>query len=355
MICAVTVYGLFALALDSVIAQEEFRLEISESTLGVTPQPSGNLCQPVPNDHPWPDDPFADAPINKGLGWQMSQYDMPSAVIIGNLTYQVDANTPMVATFHLAYHPGNEGEVTLRYFVILDEQQIPAFEEKPFLYRDVTLQPGDQATLDLQIPPLEEGIHDLIVFGVVESALDNGGIVHYFTDRRTLVVGDAPAMPVLDYQVLVADATKSGDENFFNLSLHSDRSMHVWVWPEVYKPVDDTLEFFAGVGYMESVNRLAALGITPQASPFALLAFLDSQQIALSEQGPVFYGLLSPNILYSFIPFSIPIAHDPGLSDLLVFRVDYPRVPMCWLWEGINNGYMFDFKGYISRVGVEFK
>jgi len=320
-----------------------------------TPQPNESLCQIdfLTSDNLSWVDIFGNPPTTTGLGYGMMAGDLSGATTIGFNTYQIIPDTPTRGTFHLFYLPGNTDAIDLRYFVILNEQQIPAFEIDQDVYYDITLQPGEQTSIDLYLPPLSESIHDLIVLGIAQQKLNPSGDVIPLVYRVTLVAGDNPPLAEQEYQLLEPDARKSADQGFFNLSLHSDRSQELWVSPEIYKNVQNTLDFYASVGYMESKERLAERDISPQLSPFAILAFLDSQQIAIASESNAFYGAVTPDTLYSFIPISIKTSYNEGRRDLLVLRVNYPRIPMCWL-RGEQEGYQFDNGVYARRVGVEF-
>lgn len=349
--------GLMLFSLPAVSGQADsvVVIEHSETALGITPRAGDALCPSAPDlrTFSW-EDAVANPPVSTGLGYAMMEDDLSGAVAIGESTYLIEPDTEIHGTLHLFYLPANSHSIDLRYMVILNEQQIAAFEDESSIYQDITLQPGEQSTIDLALPPLPPGIHDLIVLGLVEAELNNYGDVVSLFYRATLVVGDNPPLPKQEYQLLEPDAYKFGDEAFFNLTLHSDRSQHVWVWPKIYKSVQDTLDFYISVGYMESVVRLAEHDISPQPSPFAVLAFLDSEQIPIAPESSVFYGALTPNNLYSFIPVSLITSREEGRSDLLVLRVNYPGMPMCWL-RGAREGYQFDSGGYATRVGVEFE
>ncbi len=266
-----------------------------------------------------------------------------------------ELDVPIQGTFHLFYPstPENNHPVNLRYMVIFNEQQTAVFDDESDLYHDLTLQPGEEATLSLHLPPLHSGIYDLIVLGIVNEVVNNYGDVVWLPYRATLIAGENAPASKQTYHLLQPAAYKSPANGFYRFSLHSDQSQHVWVWPEVYKKAHDTLDFFISAGYVESSEELTQYGISPQPSPFAILAFLDSKQVTLTADTDPFYGIVTPDNLYSYIPISLRTSNYHGKRDLLVLRVNYPRILMCWL-KGDREGYQFDSNVYTMRVGVEF-
>jgi hypothetical protein len=77
-------------------------------------------------------------------------------------TLWVNANTPLSFKLRLWYPPGNDQAANLRFFVLLDEHQLDNALPEPGSYNDINLESGDDIALNLTLPPLESGIHDLI-------------------------------------------------------------------------------------------------------------------------------------------------------------------------------------------------
>ena len=330
--------------------------EHSELILNITPQPGTALCPVLEDLQDYSvDDMFDVAPISGGLGYGMTATDITGAETVGINTFRVTPANPITGVFHLYYPdtPENADPVDLLYIVILNEQQITAFGDETSTSQDIHLRPGERTNLDLHIPPLDPGIHDLIVLGLVVTPPANHGGVVALAYRATLITDDDPTPSMQTYVNLSPDSIKTDDETVFNVSLHTDRSQHVWVWPETHnQATDDSLEYYISVGYSESAARLREHGITPQPQPLALLAFVEGEQVSIAQNEMVFYGTVTPNNLYSFVPASLNVAQYTDQVALLVVRINYPRIPMCWL-TGTKESYQFDARVYAVQVGVE--
>lgn len=90
----------------------------------------------------------------------------------------------------------------------------------------------------------------------------------------------------------------------------------------------------------------------PQVSQLALLTFIDYQQVPVDEEQQVLYSEVVQNTAYVRIPISLPGFEEPGSHDLLVIKIDNPRVPLCVL-QGLPDGYLFSPQVYTNRAAIE--
>lgn len=327
----------------------------TEDLLGVTPQPDGRLCPDYPmlEDTSTFEEFIAEPPTASGFGYSVNYDEIPELTQIGVNTYQIEADTDFTGMLDVYYGagPSDPQEVDVRYILLINGQQYPLRDDK--LYEDITLLAGQPTTLPIAIPPLESGTHDIIVIGLVNWVLNATGDQQILAHRSTLIVGDEYLPSERTYHRLQPAVTKSENPGFFTLRLHTQESLLIWVYPDIYKQVEGTLDFFISAGYMEGETRLRDAGITPQPMTTAFVGIIDGQQVPLSTEGDTFYIEITPDNTYSFIPVSIDSSGYSGQQELTILRIDHPQIPQCWLY-GTGFSYSFSFSVSSSRVGVDF-
>ena len=337
------------------ITPQNVSLLNSEALLGITPQPDGALCSFDPmwrEPSAW-EDMIANPPTAAGIGHSMIDIDMPGTLLIGASTVRIEPNSPTTGTFHMFYAAAEAepSSIKIRYILLIDEQQ--ALIDGQQLYAEVTLDSGREASLAIAIPPFAPGIHDLIIIALVANELNAYGETLTIATRISFVAGETFPPVEQIYQRLQPAVTKSQDSSFFTLGVHTDESQLLWAAPDIYKQVEESLDFFISAGYMENEGRMRERGITAQPMTTAFVGLLDGQQIALSDDSEAFYAEITTDNTYSFIPVSIDATGYTGKQELTILRIDYPRIPMCWLQGGGEN-YAFSNYVFAKRHGVDF-
>src|SRR5690606_37408625 len=129
--------------------------------------------------------------FQSGLLMGMSSEDISDAQEIGYQTYRIKPNQPIEAKLRLWYPEQNTSPATIRFFALLNEKQLPnVFPSDPY-YKDIIIPIGNETILELNIPPLAEGIYDFIIIGIpyIDNYPTPEGIVRILSQRITLVVG----------------------------------------------------------------------------------------------------------------------------------------------------------------------
>lgn len=327
-------------------------------SLSITPQPNNQLCWYDANflvDR-W-DEFIASRSFTGGV---INRLVIQNGTLIGQETYQVMPDTPIQFTYQSYFYSTLTSNITIRYIALLNERQLSnAFNRVDTPYVDLTSDSEETQTLDITIPPLEEGIHELVVIGIEQADIMNDGRAGVFPIRVTLVVGNPPlTVDRTQYEFVQPTEyrNRSNADTYWSLSLHSDQSHLIWDYPNVYKPVVDTLNFYMSVGYMENAIRQAERNITPQPQPIALIALLDYEQVPIQEDKWVYYGMLSPDNSFTFIPANINVSDYNGETELLVIQISYPCIPYCLLVPPPvlgQEGYYFYFGLDVRRHGVD--
>lgn len=356
-------------------------IEHAEAALGITPVPNGALCPAEPPYSAVSWEQFkTQPPMEEGLGYGFFDDDLGGAVRIGYETYRIAPETSYSMRIRAVYVAKPERvAASMRVVVLLDEIQIPAFSEAPYVYKDLVLKRGEEAILNWQLPPLEAGIHDLVVLFLPNGEVENEsqvGIVPAPAARLTFVVGGAVGSERQEYLALTPTKLNYGNlmdyltgrvfgDSLMNRVLntpHAGLSMNVqtgaelssyWALPDLYLEVEREIKFNVAAGY-DVVLGLSEHGITEQAQPMTLLFLLDGVQVPYSEEQRAFYGLASPENNYSLIPVTLDGGDRRGHSILNVIRINYPRFPVCWLF-GSSDGAFFNVFVTTGRYGVEFK
>ncbi len=300
----------------------------------------------------WDEVQAAGSPLARGIGHFIGTNDISDAVMLGEDTYQVPANQALTVTLHGMYadtSPGAEA-ASMRYVTLLNQQQINAFPDEAAIL-DVTVSPNSSEDIVLTLPPLEPGLHDLIIIGRLQESLSNYGDVNTFPHYLTLIAGDTVTLPRQTYTQLTADQEENRRESFFALSLHTERSNFIWVWPDVYRSVEPVFDLFVSAGNLDN------LALLPERNPqltgtFALVGFLNDEQVALSDEQAVLLFAAEPQNVLSYIPVTVDAGDIRGQAELQIIRINYPGIPRCWLRENTLIPAL-DSSVYVDRVGVD--
>lgn len=329
-------------------------------SLSITPQPNNQLCWYDENTSSDNWDEFITNPMfDEGLAFGVI---VNGGDPIGIETYMIESNIPTQITYRGYYHStSNTNAVApVRYIVLLNEQQLTnAFNDVDTSYLDMIFDYHQTETFDMTIPPLEEGIHELVIMGIQKTELFNDGRTGVFSMRVTLVVGNPPlTVDRTQYEFVQPTEYRnnSNADTYWSLTLHKDQSHLMWDAPNVYMAVTDTLNFYMSVGYMENTTKQTERNITPQPQPIALIALLDYVQVPIQEDKWVYYGMIPPDNSFTYIPANIDVSDYSGETELLVIQVSYPRIPYCLLVPPPvlgREGYYFYFGLDVRRHGVD--
>jgi hypothetical protein len=329
--------------------------EIDWDHLQLTPRTSENLCMEISPEE---------------LNWDRLKQDFPYGLFGGiypentsNLekladgTLWVNANQQLSLKLRFWYPMGNDRSANLRFFVLLDERQLDKALPEPGVYNEINLERGDDIALELTIPPLENGIHDLIAIGIPypQDYPNEHGIVRLISWRITLIAEPSSLVfRKIGFQSLPAEGSLKKNEPLIPLTLTlNEHGIDVWNWPSPWLDLklNHDIEFFAlaGHNYVDNLDAPNLAGL--ETSFFSLLLFMDYQQIMLAPNQVAFYGKVNQDTAYSRIPMKIS-SPPLGKHHLLVLRIDSPGVPMCLL-KGDLTGRIFPNSIYGSLVGLD--
>jgi hypothetical protein len=256
-------------------------------------------------------------------------------------TYWVDSNEELLLDWIFWYPEANEVPVNLRLFLLLDEQQLTGALPNPGGYNDLHLDKGDDVTLQVTIPPLTPGIHDLIAVAVPFSQIDPDayGRVNLFYRRITLIVEPISSpFREISFVSLPAEGSIRKNDPAMPLELTlKTNGIDIWNWPDPWLPlnVNTPVRFYALAGHEDVTNVDAPSLAELEESFFSLLLFVDYQQVEVAPNQISLYGKVDKDTAYTRIPLEIsPLAE--GKHHLLVLRIDTPGVPVCILNGGVD-------------------
>jgi hypothetical protein len=251
-------------------------------------------------------------------------------------TYWVNADKQSTFNLLLLYPNGNEGALSLRLFVLLDEHQLNNALPTSVISSDINLHPGDEKSIPIAIPSLAPGVHDVLVVGIpLVNDPDAYGIVDLIYKRITLIAEPAPTPPFrnIDFTTLPAEGSNKHNDPAMTLELTLKKDgIDVWNWPHPWLDIraNTPLTFYA-LGGHQDVTNLDAPAVEPLQSSFsAFLLFVDYQQVEIAPNQTVLYAKMDSDTAYARLPITIkPL--PPGKHHILVLRIDTPGVPMCIL------------------------
>lgn len=328
---------------------------VSWDELQVAPKPSENLCAKMnPEDLNW--EQFKQDFPSYGLFNAIEPEERPNRENLAIGTQWVNAGETRVLNWRFWYPEGNESPATLRLFVLLDERQLDNALPEPGKYSDINLEPGDEKSVKVTIPPLSTGVHDVIAVGIPypENEPDEYGSLIVIYQRITLITGETPSPPFrkINFATLPAEGSIKQNDPGMGLELTlKENGIDVWNWPNPWLDVNKntTLNFFALAGHQDVTNADAP-NLEPLRTSFsALLVFVDYQQVEIAPKQAALYARMDSDTAYARIPITIPPLPS-GKHHILVLRIDTPGVPMCVLWN--DDGRILPNSVYGKLVGI---
>ena len=254
-------------------------------------------------------------------------------------TYWVNSNEELLFDWIFWYPEANEVPLNLRLFLLLDEQQLTSALPNPGSYNDLQLDPGDDVTIQVPIPPLTPGVHDVVAMAmpVPQTDPEASGTVNLFYRRITLIV-EPISSPFREISFVSLPAEGSIQKNDPTLPLEltlKTNGINVWNWPDPWLPlnVNTPARFYALAGHEDVTNVDVPSLAELEESFFSLLLFVDYQQVEVAPNQITLYGKVDKDTAYTRIPLEIsPLAE--GKHHVLVLRIDTPGVPVCLLKGG---------------------
>lgn len=335
--------------------QEQGAIEWND--LQITPRTGSDLCTEIPpEDIDTGEGIKRDFPSGPGIlsGFFPKNLSVPHKIAYD--TYWVDPNQQLLLNWLFWYPEGNLEPLMLRLFVLLDDSQLSNALPESGIYNDITLQPGDDKSLTITIPPLAPGVHDVLVVGIpLVNDPDVYGIVHLIDKRITLIAEPAPTPPFrnINFTTLPAEGSNKHNDPAMTLELTLEKDgIDVWNWPHPWLDVKENtpLTFYALGGHQDVINADAP-HLEPLTSSFsAFLLFVDYQQVEIAPNQTVLYAKMDSDTAYARLPITLPPL-PAGKHHILVLRIDTPGVPMCILWDNPDERILPN-SIYSKLVGV---
>lgn len=290
--------------------------------------------------------------------------NISEGAIIGISTYEIPAQKNITLTFSYDY-VGNESNdnppLSTRFLLLIDEQLTATSFNGTFLpYYDFTLHPGEKGAILVDVPPLQPGIHDVLLVQVENVDKEPRGteITLQSANHLTLVAGGENSILPRPYTRLKADKRfwfRSPDDSGWHLVLSLDpQQLLDWGAPDTILrlPPATAVDFYMYAGYLHSYTEGYKNEPLAREQPFALVMLVDYQQVAISTETPIIYGIVTPSNEYSRLPVHLLPPQTPGLHQVVVLRVTYPGFPLCLLANTIRT-YSYDV--YLNRVGIDIE
>lgn len=283
---------------------------------------------------------------------------------IGFSTYEIPAQKTITLTYSYDYignEPIDSAPQTTRFLLLIDEQLTATSFNGTFLpYYDLILQSGEEGAILVDVPPLQSGIHDVLLVQVDNVNQEPKGteITQQDAHRITLAAGGENSILTRPY-----DRFKPTERFWFRnpgesgfpvcLSLAQDGCMD-WGAPDTLLrlPLDTSVDFYAYVGYHVTENADHLGEPLARHQPLALVMLVDYQQVPISSDNPIIYGIVTPSTEYVRLPIHLLPPQTPGLHQVNMLQIVYPGFPMCLL-NGTERIYPIWL--LMSRVGIEIE
>lgn len=339
------------------------RESINWKNLQITPKPVDDLCAKIPPEKLDTTGEDIKHSFSNGLAQALFPKDISTPHKIAGGTYWVNANDQLPINWLFWYPKGNEGPLNLRVFVLLDEQQLTNALPQPGSYNDLHLEQGDEiTTIPISLPSLTAGVHTIIAIAILspQKYPNEYGTVEIVSSRMALIVEPATSpFRAIDFVSLPAEGSIKKDDPGMvivaTLTRKEDRKngILIWNWPDPWLTVnaDTRPRFYTLAGY-EDVNNLDAPSLEPlEESFFAILLFIDYQQVEITPNQTVLYGVVDKDNAYTRIPIELPPLSE-GKHHILALRIDTPGVPYCILKGNTKERILPSFI-YGTLVGIK--
>lgn len=303
---------------------------------------------------------LAHPPVSTGAGINMTS--ISDGINIGMATYEVPDGKTISLTYRYMYlGAGDTLPLPMRFLLLLDEQLITTTfngTEQPYL--DINFHPGEDGAIQVDIPPLQPGIHDVILVGIANVDQEPQGteLPYKLEYRLTLVSGGENIIsqrPYIKFKVAKRFWLRFPQDSGFPLALSLDTNDVLdWNSPDTILPLplETPIDFYIYAGYLVTFNGDYPNESLAEKQPLALVMLVDYQPAAFSEDTPVIYGFVTPSTQYTRIPVHLLPPQSLGLHEITVLRITYPGFPMCLL-RGSERIYP-DWL-YINRVGIKIE
>jgi hypothetical protein len=298
-----------------------------------------------------------------GLAQALYPRDISNTYKISAGTYWVDSNKQLTVNWLFWYPKGNQGPIDLRLIILLDEQQLTKALPQQDKYQDLHLEKGDEIiTIPITLPGLSPGVHTVIAIAIPspQNAPDEYGSVEIISSRMTLIAEPTKdPFRAIDFFSLPAEGSIKNDDPLMAIELtftsKEDRKsgIHIWNWPDPWFAVRTgvPVRFYALAGY-EDVKNLDAPSLKPlEKSFFAMLLFVDYQQVEITPNQKVLYIVADKDNAYTRVPIEFTNLTE-GRHYILALRIDTPGVPMCIL-RGDPTERILPNSIYGKLVGIE--
>jgi hypothetical protein len=295
--------------------------------------------------------------FTNGLAFTFIPQNASTANKISLETFWVNANKQSTLNLLFWYPEGNEGGLNLRFFVLLNERQLDNALPDSVIFSDINLQPGDEKSIQITIPPLSPGVHDVIAvaFPFDRNIPDVYGTVDLIYKRITLIAEPAPTPPFrnIDFTTLPSEGSNKRNDPAMTLELTLKKDgIDVWNWPHPWLDIQENtpLTFYALGGHQDVINADAP-HLEPLKSSFsAFLLFVDYQQVEIAPGQTAVYAKMDSDTAYARLPITLPPL-PAGRHHILVLRIDTPGVPMCIL-RGDTHSRILPNSVYGKLVGI---
>lgn len=332
--------------------------QVSAQNLPITPIPNGQICwdRSIVSEPQQSFEEFIEE-VQESSGIYTNFRPVSKAELIGYSTYQVPANETVNLLFQI-YSPETVPQL-IRYIVLVNEKQIAPFADEPeTLYFDVLLEEKTMNTFSISLAPLSEDIYDIILLSIPspDTPLEPDGIINSSNTRLTLIAGEGidstASLNSLAHEVL--PSTEMSDTNVHNLTLTLTGSETPWTFPEPFYalPVETNLLFDVLVGYIPTAVPENSDLEQPETYQFALLFFVNFEQVSYASDKWVLHGAVARGTAYSRIPVSLDVPQELTMQEVMVVKIDNPRVPRCVL-SGPEDSYFFNQSLYYNRAAFQ--
>jgi hypothetical protein len=271
--------------------------------------------------------------------------------LIGSSTFQAKQGVPLQIDLGLVYWGlvnTPPGPVNVRFYLIVNEQPMNIGQGN--LFQDITLAVGTPEVVTFNLPPMEQGIYDILIAGIPNFDREPAGIVggsepsnmRMFTHRITVVAGedlDRVAMSGKQFTAMEVLEEFSSEESAqvemmppVTLIPTLTDEPFWWASPDnIYSVKPETLLNFNLLTRYQFHGLEEETYDNGKTFTFALLAFQDYEQIYIGSENPVLYGQFTENASRVRIPLTIETPSEAGRYDLVFFKLNYPGVPLCRL------------------------
>ncbi|MCU0498935.1 MAG: hypothetical protein MUF87_16405 [Anaerolineae bacterium] len=273
---------------------------------------------------------------SQGLYYETIPSSPEGVQLIGRNTYYSRSGNGVVINGRVLNPDPAKPNNAMRVMALVNQAQVE-FEPGVYYY-DFVVDAGEEVQFQLNLPPFEDGIHELVVVVLADMHVYPSSHANIYSSglRIGLIVGETePQVPVFNYRT--SEGFNTNTRPPLDLFISRGQSFIIWGgWrDQVYVPLGEPLNYWFYAGFLAPQEGQIPIDY----DYFALMMFQDYRQVPILGEFPAAYFKAARGEANIEFPMRLPPFEETGRHDLMFMRSDNPNVLACHVDPANTNTY----------------